>query len=348
MGGTPKPLPTAALIQHGPLLLPYQRIAVMSPTDWEHFTSEWAGYLSIYKRIERHAGAGDKGIDVRAFASRSAPDPWDNYQCKHYGQALMPTNIWVELGKVLHYTYIKEYSVPRMYYFVAPGDVGSSLARLLKKPEELRSQLKANWKKYCEDEIAEAPVKLEGAFEAYVDGFDMTIFTYKPVAEIIEDFRKTPLFGLRFGGGLPGRTPAKPPPAKIGKHEATYVNALLSAYGEHKGKVYKSPSAIPAGTLRGHFERSRRQFYCAEALREFSRDNLPGESYPQLEDQVHAGVVDIAEGDHEDGFACVKAVVNQAMVLQIDSHPLKDQMEPTDRAGICHQLANNERLKWKK
>jgi len=321
---------------------------MMSDKEWEKFTSEWAGSLAKYKRIESHGGSGDKGIDVRAFVNKVAPDPWDNFQCKHYGSPLVPSEVWVEFGKVIYFTYIKEYSVPRMYYFCAPRDVGSTLARLLKNEPELRKQLKANWATHCENKITDVPVQLAGAFEAYFDNFNLKIFTYKPVAEIIEDYRKTPFFATRFGGGLPARAPAKSPPPKIGANETRYVNALLAAYSEHAGKAYKSPARIPAGRLRAHFERSRRQFYCAEALREFSRDNLPQESYPQLEDQIHTGVVDVADADHVDGFECVIAVVAQAMVLQIDSHPLKDRMEPTDRAGICHQLANSERLIWAK
>jgi hypothetical protein len=35
-----------------------------------------------------------------------------------------------------------------------------------------------------------------------------------------------------------------------------------------------------------------------------------------------------------------------ARTLQIDSHPLKECLEGYHRSGVCHQLANKDRLTW--
>lgn len=343
MGEKNATLPSASLVQYGPPVLPHDRIALMSPDDWQAFTTEWADSLrpKLYGRVERHSGAGDKGIDVCAFDDAHAKNcPWDNYQCKHYEKPLTPGDVWVELAKVIYYTWRGEYTVPRRYYFCAPRDVGSKLAKLLRKPNELKAQLRAAWPTQCENKIQSTPVQLADDLADHFDKFDFSIFTYKPVAEIIEQHRKTPNFALRFGGGLPERKTPGLPPAAIAAKETIYVNELLSAYGDHLSKKFATAADLPDGTIKGHFERSRREFYCAECLREFSLDNLPTESYPQLEDQIYSGIVDVVEDDHADGFARVKAAVKQAKLVQIDSHPLKDRMNPSDRAGICHQLAN--------
>src|SRR5262245_2941911 len=118
---TPPPLsPDAAAT--GPLIPPLDMLRLMSSGQWEDFVFEWAhGALKAqYARVEQSAGSGDMGRDIIAFASSAADDPWDNYQCKHYDHRLMPTDIWVELGKLAHYTHTGAYTVPRAYYFVAP------------------------------------------------------------------------------------------------------------------------------------------------------------------------------------------------------------------------------------
>ena len=61
---------------------------------------------SSYHGIKRFAGAGDKGIDVVGFiSSNQFSDGWDNYQCKFYDKPLTPTDIWVEFGKIIYFTY---------------------------------------------------------------------------------------------------------------------------------------------------------------------------------------------------------------------------------------------------
>lgn len=54
MGDKNATLPSASLIQHGPPVLPNDRVALMSPDDWEAFTTEWADSLrpKVYGRVE--------------------------------------------------------------------------------------------------------------------------------------------------------------------------------------------------------------------------------------------------------------------------------------------------------
>ena len=87
----------------GQPLAPIVRLRTFSPNDWEDFTLEWATSLSSqYHTVERCGGAGDMGRDVIAFMADPKTNPnWDNYQCKHYKNALTPGDVWVELAKAL-------------------------------------------------------------------------------------------------------------------------------------------------------------------------------------------------------------------------------------------------------
>jgi hypothetical protein len=42
----------------------------------------------------------------------------------------------------------------------------------------------------------------------------------------------------------------------------------------------------------------------------------------------------------------VLAACEQAIVVQLGDHPLAGEVNPADRSGICHQLANDDRVRW--
>jgi hypothetical protein len=100
--------------------------------------------------------------------------------------------------------------------------------------------------------------------------------------------------------------------------------------------------------LAGHYHRQREYFYHAESLRNFARDTVPSGTFESLQDEVHAGVVDISEAVHLDGLACLNAVTQAAQELQLTENGLISVVKIQDRRGICHQLANVDRLRWKK
>jgi hypothetical protein len=108
------------------------RVAIFSPNEWESFTQEWATSLNnTYCRVARF-GSGDLGIDVVGFVTDATfHGGWDNYQCKRYDHPLHPSDIWVEIGKIIYYSYKGEYPPPRKHYFVASRDIGTSLEKLL-------------------------------------------------------------------------------------------------------------------------------------------------------------------------------------------------------------------------
>ncbi|HEY3875873.1 MAG TPA: hypothetical protein VGM92_10375, partial [Candidatus Kapabacteria bacterium] len=141
-------LPQADVIAAGLPIPPIDRIKLFSPTQWEDFVLEWTdSQRSEYSTVEKCAGAGDKGRDIIGIISGN-DSTWDNFQCKHYDHRLAPTDVWLELAKLVYYTFHGDYSYPRRYYFAAPQGVGTTLSNLLRKPALLKSELIQNWEKY--------------------------------------------------------------------------------------------------------------------------------------------------------------------------------------------------------
>lgn len=334
----------------GPSVPPIERLRYMSAADWEDFILEWVhSQKEKYSRIEKYAGSGDKGLDVVAFESESEAGAWDNYQCKHYDHPLTPGDIWVELGKLVFYTFNNEFSIPRSYQFVAPQGAGTKLSKLLRKPSQIREGLTAAWEKHCRLKIISTrEIELDNNLENYIENFDFSIVSAGTPLSIIDEHRKTPFHVYRFGGGLPFRGASTPPPDDLTANETNYIRALLDAYEHRLGTKIASPNDFTHQELVEHFTRSRREFYSAESLREFSRDNVPPGTFESLLDDVHDGVIDVEQARHTDAYERVLAVVKHAKALQITSNALISVTKPADRGGMCHQLANELRLRWRR
>lgn len=343
---------SAAQVALGPVIPPQQRLLTYSPDDWEDFVQEWAHYClkKTYREVQRFSGAGDMGIDVVGFVDdERLQGVWDNYQCKHYDHALMPGDVWPEFGKVLWYSFRKEYVAPRRYYFVAPWGAGTTLSKLLANSTKLRQELIANWDKKIKPAITSTQeVPLDAALRAYVDGFDFSIFSAKTSIQLVDDHRSTPGHAARFGGGLRPRPMAGKPPIAVAPTESRYVTHLLGAYAEHAGMPVPDATAITLPKLKEHFRRQREAFYEAESLRVFARDSVPPGTFESLQGDIYDGVIDTHDADHADGFEKVCAVTKAARDLQITENALISCTKPKDRDGICHQLVNEERLRWMK
>lgn len=347
----PENMVTASQTMHGPYIPAQQQILLYSPDQWESFIEEWvhASLTKEYLKVQKFSGANDKGIDIAGFCDRDRlQGVWDNYQCKHYDHALQPAEIWVELGKILWHSFSKAFKAPRRYYFVAPFGAGTTLAGLLSDSAKLEAGLIENWDKHCKDKITKGTsAVLEGAFKEYVDKFDFGSFDYKTGLEVVEEHGKSPHHAARFGGGLPPRPMPGAPPIEIAATESRYVAQLLSAYADHTKKPIADFDGLKDWPkLREHFGRQRVAFYHAESLRVFARDSVPPGTFESLQDDIHSGVADVHDSDHASGFEKVQAVTKAARELQITSNPLITCSKPADRDGICHQLANEDRLKW--
>lgn len=342
---------TSNRITHGTRIVPIKKIEVFYPEEWEQFIEEWLDLRKAqYLYIEKLGGAGDMGRDVVAYIEDPKTNnnyKWDCYQCKHYNSPISPTNVYKEFAKIIYYSFKKEYPVPQKYYFVAPKDCGTSLSKLLNNKSQLKNAIEENWKKYCEKEISNSPIKLEGNLLTYFNSFDFSIFDKIQRKIIVEEHKAHPNHLTRFGGSLPDRPKLTDEdiPEDIKSHELTYVNNLLNAYNS-TGTVSVSKVEDIKGIFVNHFKRARQGFHFAEQLRVLYRDNLPLNTFEDFQDEVFNGIMNTIESIHKDGFEKVKAVEDKAQQVQITSNPLKDVSNLQDRTGICHQLSNNGKLNW--
>lgn len=346
------PPANAEKVAFGKIIPPQQQILIYSPDEWEGFIHEWVeSKKPEYSKVVRLSGATDMGIDVAGLVSAQAfQGVWDNFQCKHYDNPLTPGTAIPEIGKMLWHSFQGQFKAPRSYFFMAPKGCGISLQRLLLDPASLKAKVIEQWDNWCAKAItANATISLDGPFLAYVDAYDYSTFSYKNPLEVAEEHRKTKYFNVRFGGGLAQRPPVNKPPSNPVPEESRYLEQLFEAYSDSKKMVMKTISDLsPWPPLTGHYHRQREHFYHAESLRNFARDTVPHGTFESLQDEVHAGVVDISEAEHPDGLACLNAVTQAAQELQLTENGLISVVKVHDRRGICHQLANVDRLKWKK
>lgn len=341
---------TAALMQSGPPIEPLTRLMTYDSDEWEKFVNEWVTSLAeSYASVQRFTGAGDKGVDVAAFTDGAQLlGVWHNYQCKHYAKPLGPADAYLEIGKCLWYAFSGDFNPPSRYFFVAPRGVSTKLGLTLANAEKLREGLYAAWKKTVSEKITTTQiVELAGEFRDFVDTFDLSIFEAAAPLKILEQHRKTPYFVQRFGGGLPTRPKVGTLPDSIEDHETVYTRKLFAAYSEHSGASIKCPKDFTGhAKLKQHFNRSREAFYHSESLRVFVRDKAEPGTFESLQDEVCDAVADTCDAKHEDEYHRVVAVTDKAQSLKIDAHPLSPSTFPRDLKGICHQLANDDRLNW--
>ncbi len=341
---------TAAKTLSGKLLTPKQHLFVIDADDWEEFLLEWAQFQKTkYKLVARLGGANDLGVDVACFQTEKGfAGEWDNYQCKYYkGDPLAPRTAISELGKILWHAFDGKISLPKRYYFFAPKDCGSALKKLLLDPDKLKERLIEKWDDWCGSTITSTKkIALASDFLAYVDEIDFSMFRYKPTHEVIEDHRETPFFLPRFGGGLPDRPKSSSPPDELVAEESRYIEQLFEAYSDKEKTKIDAEELANFGLLERHFNRQREAFFHAESLRAFARDNVPAGTFDSLKDEIYDGVVDTCEASFPHGLDRLSCVVSGAVSLELTANGLIQVTKVQDRRGICHQLANEDRLTW--
>lgn len=353
-----EPLLTPDQILLGPRVDPLDYVKLYDDVKFEAFIREWA-YLYLqdiqgeYEQVGHFSGPGDMGRDVVAYLPQKdthAQRDFDIYQCKHYDHALHPGDLLPELVKLCYYTWKKEYTVPRRYYFMAPQNVGPGAGKLLEHPEELRKKLTDEWDKAAIRALDEG-VPLEGELLEHVNSFEFSRVGHKQIEDVIEEFRKTRGFAPRFGGGLTKPLPDDPvPPEEIAKIEEIYTGELFLAYWDHLKCAPLTLERLEQDhrLLHEHFCRCRERFYSAEILREYAKDNLPTNTgFDKVQDQVHDQIIDIVRSKkHTDAYARLEAVTLEAGRVTIVNHPLRNFMKSKSLHGICHQLVNNKRFRW--
>lgn len=338
---------TVADLQHGPRLSPKQIVYFYSADQWEDFVEEWTKALAQrYVKVERVGGANDKGVDVAAFLTASGYEgEWDCYQCKNYSSALGAYDARQEILKILRAVLEGFFILPRRYLFVSPKGCSGSLSKLLNSPSKLRDDFLKNLEA-GKPLAAGLDQALLSKIRHFAASIDFSVFNAADLADIIEDIKGTPSYLARFGGNFPGRPVAETPPDTPRPHEARYLEQLVEVHRERFGSVIScTDDALSHPDSSVHIRRQRVAFYSAETLRLFARDNVPRETFEDLQNEVLEGVVDIHEGAYAGGYERLNAVMAQSATLQL-SNALVLVTTLVDRKGICHQLANVDKLRW--
>ncbi len=73
---------------------------------------------------------------------------------------------------------------------------------------------------------------------------------------------------------------------------------------------------------------------------------MPEGTFESLQKNVYDGVVNVTWRDFATGFDRLNAVQDAARDMQLGTNVLVHVVEAIDRMGICHQLANDDRLTW--
>ena len=168
---------------------------------------------------------------------------------------------------------------------------------------------------------------------------------------MIEGHSRTPFHAVRFGGGLPPRDIDKEenPPSAYAEKESRYIRQLFDAYGDYLATPINSATDIQASSrpnLNNNLLRQRERFYSAESLRNFARDTVPPGTFDRFQNEILDAVIDSCEGEHDDGFARMSKVVQLSTQVILTANPLMSVVETKDKQGVCHQLANEDRLVW--
>lgn len=186
------------------------------------------------------------------------------------------------------------------------------------------------------------------AVAALADSIDFSMFRSVELAEALDVHSTTRYYATRFGGSMPDRTtPAQAPPQSIAPGETRYVEQLVEVYSEKRpGNTFMASTVGEGPEFGKHFRRQRIRFYEAESLRLYARDSVPEGTFEMLQDDIHSGVVDVAEADHATGHARLSQVLSLVGQLDLSAHALISVSSMDDRKGICHQLANEDHLAW--
>ena len=210
----------------------------------------------------------------------------------------------------------------------------------------MKDSIVNNWDKRISKRItAGQQYLLDGELELYVSLFDFKIFGYKTPEEILDDHRKTAYWAERFLGLLP------PPklvevPDDIADFEEAYVRCLLDVFEDEEGCALLTPTDISSADLSTELRGHRERFYLADAFAHHYRD----ETAPGTVEDFAEEIFDAVEPALVPLTGPSRARLAKAMEVAALTAPgsiLAPRARVRVKQGVCHQLANASRLKWR-
>ncbi|MFJ4109426.1 ABC-three component system protein [Oerskovia enterophila] len=300
-----------------------------------------------YAAVKRLGGSNDRGVDIAGFLTESGWEgEWDCFQAKHYNKPITQAVAFPEIYKLFRHVLDGSYTLPRRYRFIAPQNCGKSLDRLLSSPTELRQE----FIKHLEGlpkRSAPPPSDEIDQVGQFAETADFAIFDCLNRDELLTTHSTSRYHAYRFGTALAPRQQPEPAPDEVQPEEATYIQRLMDIYGESakaNGAEAIPTSLGPRDTQ--HLARQRISFYSAESLRMYARDNTPDGNFERLLDDVHDGVIETVHQPNQSGYERLHGVQKVALLLPLQNHLLATRVTNADRNGICHHLANQNRIHW--
>jgi hypothetical protein len=318
----------------------YDRLILsLDDKDLENFVRAWAESKQGYFRVKVFAGVGDRGRDVVGHLTEKLDEgEWHNYQCKQYGKTLPTANGIAELGKVLYYSFLKEFTAPTKFYFVAPRGLNRNLRTLVNNPAAFKATLIKEWAICCGGKIIENQmIAMTEDLRKFIDAWNFSNVEYISLNEMLKDAAAMGVL-LKWFGKDPGPAPDGSVPVDIQIGELPYVSQLVDAYGERDVCVYDSHDKIINHAKHGpHLSTQRERFYDADAFARFYRDNTMVDEIRALRREVLFGIIDEHRADHSDSLSRVDAVMKQAAVIH-PSGVLGRHAKIPVKQGLCHHF----------
>lgn len=320
--------------------------------EWEAFVREWQVGLKAqngYIEVKRMGGGGDLGRDVVGLCTpQKFEGVWDNYQCKHYDAPLGIGRAVEDAGKIIFHSFAGAYAPPRKCIFVAPRMVSTSLRELLLNPSKFRAEVLSTWNQRVAKKIEHGhDHQLAGALKVCAENYDYTTFGYATLDEVLDAHRLTGFWAERFYGFLPP-PPGGVVPSSITVEETMYVSRLLEVYEEIEGSPIATPQKLITDhpTHAAHLHQQRVRFFDADCFAHHYRDSTAPGTVEDFEEQIHDAV--------EPALAFSNGTGHERLTKALDTagscNPaglIATQAKMRVKQGVCHQLANRGRLKWR-
>ncbi|MEU6230347.1 ABC-three component system protein [Streptomyces sp. NPDC047042] len=318
------------------------------PDEFEEFVKEWVPALEPdYERVERQGGTGDHGIDVAAYRSvQGLEGPWDNYQCKRYKSALNWSTAAGEIRKMFAGVVLGHFARPIRYVFVAPA-FARTLRDALAKPEQTRVKFLAELASTSDEVITRLTADQRQEVTELAEQTDFSMFSPIDMDQMLEQHKTTPYWAMRFPDEQRERPAIMTPPDEHDAEEARYVRQLVQVYAERWKSAANTLELIAQHpTASKHMRRQREAFYSAESLRRFARDAYPEGHFNAVMDDVCTVAVEVCDKRYELGWDRLQDVLEAAGGVALTQTVLTRFVRPLDRMGVCHHLANDDRLTW--
>jgi hypothetical protein len=335
-------------MEHKVLLAPIVKLVrAYDAVEWEIFISEWQKGLQGYHAVKRLGGSGDHGRDVIGLCGpEGCQGVWDNYQCKHYEKALAVPRACEDAGKIIFHAFRKEFAPPGRCSFVAPKGPDTALRDMLLNPDKFRAEVIATWNGRVAGKVVQGEKHVfAGDLAAYVNAYNFSSFTYATLDEVLDNHRRTAYWAVRFWGQLPPPKPGQTPD-EVAPEETIYVGKLLEVYSETTGTDIVCVDDLSAHTeWSDDLQKQRVRFYDAEAFMATYRDQTEPGTIESFADQILDAIdpaLAMARSAHN-RLSTALSVAGQSTPASV----LAAQAKIRVKQGVCHQLANADRVTWK-